>query len=392
MTRLRVVIAGGDVAALETAFALRALAGDHVNVTLVAPTQYLEYRPVQVRDPLAVNGRSRVPLARLAREAGAGLRHDRVVAIDTLARRLHTAVGYELPYDVLVVAAGAVPQDVPAGALALDEGHAAECRFLMCDLRAGRLASVAFVEPPAPAFAFDLYDLAIETAAALRAHRVDANLTLVTAEAAPLAVLGRRVAGMLGETLRAHGLRVVESSYVRSIANGRIEVAPGSRSVEAERVIATPRLAGPHVHGLPCEPDGFLRVDVNGRVAQVDGVFAAGACTSFPVKHPSLSAQQADAVAAAIAAAAGARVVAAPFTPVLRCILPSRLRWYVEAPLTGGVGDATLISAFPSWPQPLRFGSRFLASQLQPKAHTRQLTVRTASDATHTITTAMVTP
>ena len=38
------------------------------------------------------------------------------------------------------------------------------------------------------------------------------------------------------------------------------------------------------------------------------------------------------------------------FTPVLCGILPSRLRWYVQAPLTGGDGDATWVSAHPLWP------------------------------------------
>ena len=86
------------------------------------------------------------------------------------------------------------------------------------------------------------------------------------------------------------------------------------------------------------------------------GLFAAGDCTPFPVKHPSLAAQQADVVAAAIAADAGAPIAAEPFTPVLRGILPSRLRWYVEAPLTGGQGDATVGSP------PSRCGRRSCAS------------------------------
>jgi len=45
-------------------------------------------------------------------------------------------------------------------------------------------------------------------------------------------------------------------------------------------------------------------------------------------------------------------------------MLPSRLRWYVEAPLTGGQGDATRVSALPLWPPPLRFDACFLAPAL----------------------------
>ena len=64
--------------------------------------------------------------------------------------------------------------------------------------------------------------------------------------------------------------------------------------------------------------------------------------------------------------AAGSTAPADPFTPVLRGILPSRLRWYVEAPLTGGQGDATRISAIPLWSPALRFHTRFLAPHLEP--------------------------
>lgn len=361
---LRVVVAGGGVAGLETCFALNALAGERVHVTLIAPNRYLSHRPVGVRDPLALDGRVRVPLARLARAARAELRHDRVASVEPVARRVRTAAGYELSYDMLVVAVGAKPRPVPAGAEALHEAGTAGCRILMHRLYEGQLSSLAFVEPPAPASAFDLYDLALEAAVAVRRNDLEAKLTLVTSQPAPLAVLGVRAAGMLGSTLGAHGVRVVESAYVRSLAAGELELAPLSRRVPADGVIAAPRLAGPRLDHLPHDRDGFVPVDTLGRVPGTPGVLAAGDCTPFPVRHPSLAAQQADAAAAWIAAEAGSRADPEPFTPVLRGILPSRLRWYVEAPLTGGQGDATRISAHPLWLPELRFDARFLSSRL----------------------------
>ena len=69
-------------------------------------------------------------------------------------------------------------------------------------------------------------------------------------------------------------------------------------------------------------------------------------------------------MASTIAADAGLPVAAEPFTPVLRGVLPSRLRWYVEAPLTGGQGDATVVSPHPLWSPDLRFDARFLAPRL----------------------------
>jgi sulfide:quinone oxidoreductase len=198
----------------------------------------------------------------------------------------------------------------------------------------------------------------------LRRHGVQAELTLVTGEPAPLAILGACAAAQLHSTLGAHGVHVVESAYVRSIGYGEMELAPLARRVIVERVIAAPRLAGPRLSHLPTDREGFVEVDPHGRVPGLDGVFAAGDCTAFPVKHPSIAAQQADAVASAIAEGAGRPGAAEPFKPVLRCILPSQLRWYVNAPLTGGQGDATQISALPLWSSELRFDARFLAQQL----------------------------
>ena len=304
----RVIVVGGGVAALETCLALRNLAGDRVSTTLIAPNQYFVHRPVGVRDPLAIGGHARVPLAAVARAAGADLRHDRVETVDPRGRRLYTACGYEVAYDTLVLAIGAVPLAVPAGAEPFSTESSAGCRVLVDGVRRGRLESLAFVEPAAPSRPFDLYDLALETAVTLRRTGVEADLTLVTAEPRPLAILGQGAAAALHETLRAHGLRVVDSRYVRSIDDGVVELAPRTRRIAAAGVIALPRLGGPRPIHLPCDADGFLPVDLHGRVRGAPGVFAAGDCTAFPVKHPSLAAAQGFAVAAAIAAEAGAPV------------------------------------------------------------------------------------
>ena len=370
---VRVIVAGGGVAALETCLALRAFAGDRVHVTLIAPQPCFVHRPTGEHDPLSVRGLERVPVARMARAAGADPRLDRVAAVDPGARRVFTAQGYELAYDALVLAIGAVPLDVPLGAEPFDAAHAGDCRSVLRRLRGGDLGSLAFVEPPGPTHAFDLYDLALEAAVSVRREHVEAGLTLVTAEPGPLAILGRRASAEVATTLGGHGVRVIDSAYVRSVGPGHVDVAPSSRRVAADRVIAAPRLAGPGLAHLDCDGDGFLPVDTLGRAHGTRHVFAAGDCTSFPVKHPSLAAQQADAVATAIAAEAGARIEPVPFEPVLKGVLPSRLRWYVEAPLTGGHGDATRVSALPLWSPRLRFDARFLGPLLERYAALTEL-------------------
>src|SRR5689334_20029903 len=129
--RTHIVIVGGGVAALETCLALQARAGDSVHVTVVAPNTYFAYRPIGGLDPLGICGHVRVPLARVARRAGADLRHDRMTAVDTARRRVYTAAGYELTYDALVIAIGATPLAVPPGAVAFDPRRIADCRSAM---------------------------------------------------------------------------------------------------------------------------------------------------------------------------------------------------------------------------------------------------------------------
>src|ERR1019366_6940090 len=68
-----VVIAGGGVAALETAFALRAVAGESARMTLVAPDSEFVYRPMAVREPFAHGPARRYQLAQIANDVGAEL-------------------------------------------------------------------------------------------------------------------------------------------------------------------------------------------------------------------------------------------------------------------------------------------------------------------------------
>ena len=78
----RVVIAGAGVAALETALALRALAGDLVSVELVAPEAEFTYRPLAVAEPFRVAEVQRFPLAALVAATGAALRRGTVARVD----------------------------------------------------------------------------------------------------------------------------------------------------------------------------------------------------------------------------------------------------------------------------------------------------------------------
>jgi hypothetical protein len=67
----RVLIAGGGVAALEAALALRALAADRVSVELLAPEPEFWYRPLAVAEPFGLGQVRHFDLAELAESTGA---------------------------------------------------------------------------------------------------------------------------------------------------------------------------------------------------------------------------------------------------------------------------------------------------------------------------------
>ena len=99
--------------------------------------------------------------------------------------------------------------------------------------------------------------------------------------------------------------------------------------------------------------------------AGLDGVFAAGDATSFPVKQGGLAAQQADAVAETIAASVGVDIDPQPFRPILRGVLltggPPR---YLRADISGRAGDDSTISGEALWWPPDKLAGRYLAPYL----------------------------
>jgi sulfide:quinone oxidoreductase len=68
---MRVLIAGGGVAGLEAALALRAVAREQVDVELLAPEPRFFYRPLAVAEPFGLGEVRQFDLAQLASAAGA---------------------------------------------------------------------------------------------------------------------------------------------------------------------------------------------------------------------------------------------------------------------------------------------------------------------------------
>jgi sulfide:quinone oxidoreductase len=108
--RPRVLIAGGGVAGLETLLALRALAGDRVDITILAPDLKFVNRSMAVGQPFKPQRVRGIRLQHAAAELDARWHHG---ALDRVEHEQHRAVtkdGDELPYDRLVLATGAHPE------------------------------------------------------------------------------------------------------------------------------------------------------------------------------------------------------------------------------------------------------------------------------------------
>lgn len=370
------IVAGGGVAALESILALSELAGDLTEVSVIAPGDEFLYRPMSVREPFADGPAKRYPLAPIVHDAGARLIVDELAWVDPDRQVAHTRGDEQLEYDALVLALGARPNPRYRHAITIDDRRMDEILHgVVQDVEAGYLKSLAFVSPGRMAWPLPLYELALMTAGRAYAMNMDLQVTLVTPEDAPLAIFGQGASSAVAELLERSGIQTIGSAYAEILSPGELVINPGDRRLHVDRAIALPELYGPSVRGIPSSEHGFLRVDPHGRVLNVENVYAAGDCTEFPVKHGGVGAQQADVVAQAIAALAGARVAAELFHPVIHGMLLTIDRpLYLSAHITGGHGFSSEITDAPTWDPPSKIAAKYLAPYLD--ARDRELASR----------------
>ena len=365
--RPHVVIAGGGVAGLETLLALRALAGDRIDVTLVAPELRFVNRSMAVAQPFLPQRVRGVRLENVATEHGARWHRGAVDRVKRERRVVVTKARHELAYDILVLALGARPDREwhSEGVLTFHDGRDGPAyRLLLHQLREGRVDKLAFVKPAGTGRPLPLYDLALMTAAAA-AHRPEVELSLVTPEQEPLAIFGAPASAAVARLLDERGVSLHTSSIGVPGPPGWLHIRPGGRRLSVDRIVTEPRLAGPRLRGIPCGHDGFIHTDAHGRVAGLDGVYAAGDATAFPIKQGGLAAQQADAVAQTIAASVGVDIDPQPFRPILRgALLTGDAPLYLRADISGCAGDDSAISSHALWRPPTKLSGRYVATYL----------------------------
>ena len=358
--RIKVVIVGGGVAALEGALALRALASEAVDVELVAPEQEFTYRPMLVAEPFGHGSVRTFPLQRLAQAAGASFREAIVTGVETEDRFVRTASADAIRYDEVLLAPGAVPVTAVPGALCFrGPAEAGELERIMDDAERGKLDRIVFAVPAGAAWALPLYELALLARARLVDEgSVGVSIALVSGEHSPLQLFGAAASDAVAELLEARGIELFTDATPLRFQDGVLATAP-SRDIEADAAVALPRLEGPRLHGVLHDAHGFIPTDDHGQVAAEVDVWAAGDATAFPLKQGGIAAQQADAAAESIAARAGVSVEPQPFRPVLRGLL---LTGMVPRFLRSEPGrPASAIDTEPLWWPPAKIVGRHLA-------------------------------
>jgi sulfide:quinone oxidoreductase len=364
---MHVVIAGGGVAALESAIALRDLAGDSVKHTKLAPEDDFVFKPLSVTEPFALGDAQHLPLKKFAGDLGVDLVRDGLESVSPGSHLARTQGGEEIRYDKLIVATGAVREEPYEHATTFRGQEDSEMLHgLVQDVEDGYAKRIVFVVPTGVTWSLPLYELALMTAR--RAYEMsldDVDLTFATPEERPLAVFGPGSSDEVRDLLEHAGFTLHCGTHAEVPRKGSVVLHPGGDEIRCDRIVTLACLRGHAIRSLPSDEDGFLPIDKHGRVVGVDDVYAAGDGTNFPIKQGGIACQQADAVAEVIAKAAGASLEPRSFRPVLRGrLITGGESRFMRTDLSGREGDAAQTSPETLWWPPSKIAGRYLAPYL----------------------------
>lgn len=350
---LRVLVAGGGFAAAEALLALRSYAGDRVSLKLVAPEPTFAFRPAAAVALFTDLPVERFDLSALTEQTGTVLHRDAVDVVAPDAKRVRLRSGSYLEYDALVLAIGARARSALPGALTFrDQRDEPQVKKVVEQLRDGGLDRLVLAVPAGVSWSLPVYELSLLAAGEAQRLGTSTEVSIVTPERSPLQVFGGEVSLRVAELLMEAGIRFVGGAAPRFVDRCGVRLADAG-TVPAERVIAVPALVGRRLPGVPADFGGFVTTGAFGRVADLQDVYAAGDMTAFPVKQGGLAAQDAENIAAVLAAQAGADARMPALTRVLRAQLfgaPEPLFLSAELDLNGRPRPvSSAVSSEPPW-------------------------------------------
>ncbi len=361
--RMKVLIAGGGVAGIEALLALRDLAEDRVEVTLVAPAREFVYKPLAVQSPFSSQGAARFELEPLVSEAGGTFLQSTVHRIDPDSREAQIDDRSKIAFDAAIVCVGAKPRIAFGHAHTLRvSGDPIDIDVVLRQAAEHESRRIAFVLPPTGSWPLPVYELALMGQQRARAHELELEFTIVTPEPEPLFVFGRQASDAIASLLTVRGIEVRTSARAFEDSAGALVVEPGHERLSVGGVVALPELHGPALPGLPADQRGFIPIDEHARVQGTSAIYAAGDGTNFAIKHGGLGAQQADAAAEQIAADAGAGIDPRPFHPVIRGkLITGDESLNLQANIGGGGGEGSASLDALWWP-PQKIAGKYLTA------------------------------
>jgi len=360
-SRSKVVVLGGGVAGIEALLALRDMAGDRAELTLVAPEPDFVYKPLLVEEPFGLGPPEQRALEPVAQDHGADFVLDEATAVRADDHVVELSHKPELDYDYLLVAVGGRFRPAYSEVITFPSPQPVTADALLN--RAGEAGEIAFVVPPGVTWALPLYEITLMSERRARERGAKPRIRLLTPEQEPLAVFGPAASSAVREMLEGRGIEVVTSTRVHQ-EDGELVLTPGDGRLDAGVVVSLPTMEGPAIHGLPSDDLGFIPIDDHARVTGTDDVYAAGDGTNFPIKQGGLATQQADAAAAHIAHRLGAALEPEPFRPVLRGkLLTGDASLHMRADVAGGGGEGQSSLDSLWWP-PYKVSGRYLTPWL----------------------------
>jgi sulfide:quinone oxidoreductase len=362
-----VVIAGGGFAAIETLLALRAMAGNHVRMSLVSPEPAFVYRPAATVEAFDESPPRFYDLRAIASDLGATVHRARLESVGSDRRYVRLSSGSRLVYDALVLAVGARAVATISGALIFrDQRDLPLFGRLLSDLDSGLVRRLVFALPTGCSWPLPLYELALLSAAHAAKRGIKTKVTIVSPERVPLGMFGTEPSRLVYELLSDRGVSFIGNAVGKAVLRDGSLGCRSGEAIKADRVVAGPQLRGQSIAGVPSRRWGFVPTDAVGRIEDLPNVFAAGDMTTFPVKQAGIATQQADAIAHTIAA------------EIEASLPPPRVRRVLQARLLGGEyplllraeldqnGRATMATLVRVAPEDLAVRQKVFARYLTP--------------------------